>query len=89
MTRIIGSTYEIVEQLGAGGGGIVYLANHIRLNKQVVLKADRRKITTPPALLRRGPCSYPSSFFPQKLILSAPSRYRSIETVRSSNSVIS
>ena len=53
MTRIIGSTYEIVEQLGAGGGGIVYLANHIRLNKQVVLKADRRKITTPPALLRR------------------------------------
>ena len=53
MTRIIGSTYEIVGQLGAGGGGIVYLADHIRLNKQVVLKADRRKITTPPALLRR------------------------------------
>lgn len=53
MTRIIGSTYEIIEQLGAGGGGIVYLANHLRLNKQVVLKADRRKITTNPELLRR------------------------------------
>lgn len=53
MTRIIGSTYEIIGQLGAGGGGIVYLARHLRLNKQVVLKADRRKLTTNPELLRR------------------------------------
>lgn len=53
MTRIIGSTYEIVKQLGAGGGGVVYLANHLRLNKQVVLKADRREIMTNPDLLRR------------------------------------
>ena len=53
MTRIIGSTYEIIGQLGAGGGGIVYLAKHLRLNKQVVLKADRRKFTTNPELLRR------------------------------------
>lgn len=53
MSDIIGSTYEVIEQIGAGGGGIVYLARHLRLNKQVVLKADKRKITTRPELLRR------------------------------------
>lgn len=53
MSDIIASTYEVIEQIGAGGGGIVYLARHLRLNKQVVLKADKRKITTRPELLRR------------------------------------
>lgn len=52
MSEIIGSTYEVIKQIGAGGGGIVYLARHLRLNKQVVLKADKRKITTRPELLR-------------------------------------
>lgn len=31
-------TYDIYEQIGAGGGGIVYRAMHKRLQKQVVLK---------------------------------------------------
>lgn len=53
MSEVIAGTYEIIQQLGAGGGGTVYLANHIRLNKRVVLKADKRKITTSPTLLRR------------------------------------
>lgn len=53
MSEMIGSTYELVRKLGAGGGGVVYLANHLRLNKQVVLKADKRKLTTRPELLRR------------------------------------
>lgn len=53
MPELIGGTYEVLHQLGAGGGGIVYLARHQRLNKQVVLKADKRKITTRPELLRR------------------------------------
>ncbi len=53
MSNIIASTYEILQLIGAGGGGNVYLANHIRLNKKVVLKADKRKITTRPELLRR------------------------------------
>lgn len=53
MSEIIASTYEIVKELGSGGGGIVYLANHLRLGKKVVLKADKRKITTSPELLRR------------------------------------
>lgn len=32
------STYKIIRKLGEGGGGIVYLAYHTRLKKQVVLK---------------------------------------------------
>lgn len=53
MSVIIASTYELIEKIGAGGGGVVYLANHLRLNKRVILKADKRKITTRPDLLRR------------------------------------
>lgn len=53
MDKIIASTYEVIEKIGSGGGGVVYLANHIRLNKKVVLKADKRKITTRPEILRR------------------------------------
>ena len=53
MSKIIASTYEIIKKIGYGGGGNVYLANHLRLGKKVVLKADKRKITAPPELLRR------------------------------------
>lgn len=53
MAEIIHSTYEIIKKIGSGGGGVVYLANHLNLNKKVVLKADKRKITTRPELLRR------------------------------------
>lgn len=53
MGEIIASTYEIKKKIGAGGGGVVYLARHLRLQKDVVLKADKRKITTNEALLRR------------------------------------
>lgn len=53
MSEIIGGTYEIIDRIGSGGGGVVYLANHLRLNKKVVLKADKRHITTRPEILRR------------------------------------
>ena len=53
MIKIINSTYEIIEEIGSGGGGTVYLANHKRLNKKVILKADKRSITTREDLLRR------------------------------------
>ena len=53
MSEIIASTYEIIGRIGSGGGGIVYLANHMRLGKKVVLKADKRKLATKPELLRR------------------------------------
>lgn len=53
MSEIIASTYELIEKIGAGGGGNVFLANHLRLNKKVVLKADKRKLNSRPELLRR------------------------------------
>lgn len=53
MSQIIASTYEIIGKIGAGGGGVVYLADHLRLGKRVVLKADKRNIKTREALLRR------------------------------------
>ncbi len=53
MSQIIVGTYEIIGQIGSGGGGIVYLANHLRLGKRVVLKADKRRLTTKPEALRR------------------------------------
>ena len=53
MSEIIASTYEIIEKLGSGGGGNVYLAKHLRLGIRVVLKADKRKLSTDLSLLRR------------------------------------
>lgn len=53
MTQIIFNTYEIIEHIGSGGGGNVYLAKHLRLGKLVVLKADKRTLKTKPESLRR------------------------------------
>lgn len=53
MANIIASTYEIIEKIGSGGGGIVYLGRHLRLEKLVVLKADKRTISAKPEVLRR------------------------------------
>lgn len=53
MSQIIASTYEIIGEIGSGGGGVVYLAQHLRLGKKVVLKADKRKLSTKPETLRR------------------------------------
>ncbi len=53
MDQTIASTYELIQRLGSGGGGIVYLANHNRLNKKVVLKVDKRDPTVHTSLLRR------------------------------------
>lgn len=46
MSQIIAGTYEIQEQIGEGGGGVVYLGRHLRLNKRIVLKADKRTLST-------------------------------------------
>lgn len=53
MARVIAGVYEIQQKIGSGGGGIVYLGRHLRLNKLVVLKADKRSLNTKPEILRR------------------------------------
>ncbi|MDE6924931.1 MAG: protein kinase [Acetatifactor sp.] len=53
MSQIIAGMYEIDRQIGAGGGGVVYLGHHLRLDKQVVLKADKRRLSTATEALRR------------------------------------
>ena len=53
MGKIIAGIYELGEELGSGGGGVVYLGHHLRLNKKIVLKADRRSIDTGEKKLRR------------------------------------
>ncbi len=53
MSKIIAGMYELGEKIGAGGGGVVYLGRHIRLDKPIVLKADKRAIDTDEEKLRR------------------------------------
>lgn len=53
MNNIIAGTYEIIERLGSGGAGTVFLAMHIRLRKKVVLKVSRRKPYLSQELMRR------------------------------------
>lgn len=53
MSQIIMNTYELMQEIGSGGNGIVYLGRHLRLNKKVVLKADKRKLSASPETLRR------------------------------------
>lgn len=53
MASIIAGMYEIQEQIGAGGGGVVYMGRHQRLDKPVVLKADKRRLSTSQETLRR------------------------------------
>ena len=53
MGRVVAGIYEIEREIGSGGGGIVYLARHLRLMKLVVLKADRRTLKAGTEVLRR------------------------------------
>lgn len=53
MPEIIAGIYRIDKKIGSGGGGVVYIGEHMRLGKRIVLKADKRKITAKPEILRR------------------------------------
>ena len=53
MGKVVAGTYEIIREIGAGGGGVVYLGQHLRLNKPIVLKAYKRTAASRPASLSR------------------------------------
>lgn len=53
MEKVIAGLYLIEQKIGSGGGGVVYLGRHLRLNKRIVLKADKRSLNTRQELLRR------------------------------------
>ena len=50
---IIAGVYGSGDKIGAGGGLVVYLGRHLRLEKPVVLKADKRTLAAKPEALRR------------------------------------
>ena len=44
INQILNNTYKIIEQLGSGGGGIVFKAYHMRLEKYVAVKLIKEEI---------------------------------------------
>lgn len=53
MSKIIAGLYEVEGKIGSGGGGVVYLGKHLRLNKKIILKVDKRSLSTSEEKLRR------------------------------------
>lgn len=41
---VLGNTYQIIKEIGAGGGGVVYKARHLRLETEVVVKQIRDEV---------------------------------------------
>lgn len=41
---VLENTYEIIEEIGAGGGGVVYKARHLRLQTDVVVKKIKDEV---------------------------------------------
>lgn len=41
---VLGNTYQIIGKIGAGGGGVVYKARHLRLETEVVVKQIRDEV---------------------------------------------
>ena len=44
MNEVINGTYKVTGYVGAGGGGIVYRARHLRLETDVVIKQIREEV---------------------------------------------
>ena len=41
---ILENAYEIIDEIGAGGGGIIYKARHLRLQTDVVVKKIKDEV---------------------------------------------
>ena len=41
---ILNNTYQIIEEIGAGGGGVVFKARHLRLQTDVVVKKIKDEV---------------------------------------------
>ncbi len=50
---IIDQRFKIIRELGCGGMGTVYLANHLQMNKEVALKVMHAKFVDDPGLASR------------------------------------
>ncbi|MDR1066713.1 MAG: protein kinase [Clostridiales bacterium] len=53
MPLTIAGTYKVGAKIGSGGASVIYLAEHMRLGKNVALKADKRTLSANPENLRR------------------------------------
>ncbi|MBQ9437052.1 MAG: serine/threonine protein kinase, partial [Lachnospiraceae bacterium] len=50
---VVAGTYEVLQKIGQGGGGVVFLGKHLRLQKTVVIKMDKRNLSVGEETLRR------------------------------------
>lgn len=41
---VLENAYEIIEEIGAGGGGVVFRARHLRLQTDVVVKKIKDEV---------------------------------------------
>lgn len=41
---VLNDLYEVQEEIGSGGGGVVYKAYHLRLQKPVVIKLIKESV---------------------------------------------
>lgn len=51
---IVGGTYQVIQEIGHGGTGVIYLAYHLNLQKYIVLKRITAQITSMDALRREA-----------------------------------
>lgn len=51
---VIDGRYEVIKEIGSGGTGVVYLANHMALQKKVVLKKIKKGVYDPLAVRREA-----------------------------------